>query len=320
MYTWNPPWSNVLLLPLGALSFAQATSAWLVINILLVGISSLCIWWLVGGPEAHSYLWLGLPIAFLFPQTITVLDTGQITTFMLVGVAGFLVAYRRERWVLAGVCLALNTVEPHLVYLWLPLVFLWTLERLRWQVWLGFGLMLTSWLTVLTCYLPSWPEAYSAILKAPPTDWATPTLGGLLALALGRSWSRFLGLALLPAIVPLWWRTRHCQPELVTAGLLPVCLATAVFGWSYDQILLLLPIQAIAGTLVRRELSLRDTWVTAVLLAVFVVFLFAQRIRFTNEVYYFWVPYAVLLVGMWTIWRRTRHSTLPADAGGARSV
>lgn len=307
MFTWNPPWLGVLLLPLGALSFPLAKTAWLLINLMLVAGCCLGIWWLFDGFESTSRMWMALPVAFLFAQTITTLDAGQITTFMLVGVTGFLVALKLERWVLAGAFLALTTVKPHLVFLWLPLAFLWTLRQRLWKVWLGFALILAFWLIVLTVFLPSWPMAFSAILEAPPTDWATPTLGGLLAIAWGESWTRFLGIVFLPAVVVLWWKTQHHDPEVVTAALLPVSLALAVFGWSYDQILLLLPIIAIVVCLVRRELSPRDTWITAAFLGIFAFTLFVQRVWFTNEMYYFWVPWAVLFIAAWAAWRRSRN-------------
>jgi hypothetical protein len=141
-------------------------------------------------------------------------------------------------------------------------------------------------------------------------DWATPTLGGLLASAWGKSWTRFLGLLLLPVVIVLWWKTQQHGLEIVSAGLLPVSLALAVFGWSYDQILLLLPIIAIVVCLVRHELSSWDTWVTAALLGIFTIALFAQRVQSTNEMDFFWVPWAVLLIGAWTMWRRSRYSAV----------
>jgi hypothetical protein len=303
MYSWNPPWSCVLLLPLGALPFPQATTTWLLVNLLLIAASSLGAWWLFDGQRSSSAQWIALPIAFLFAQTLTVLDTGQITTFMLVGVTGFLVAFKLHRDMLAGASLALVTIKPHLVFLWLPLVFLWTLDTRRWRVWLGFALALAISLIVLTVFLPSWPQAYSAILDSPPINWATPTLGGLMAIAWGENWARFLGLLFLPAVILLWWKTRHCSPELVTAGLLPISLALAAFGWSYDQILLLLPIMAIVVSLVRRQLPPREAWITAALLGIFAIALFVQRTRAANEFHYLWVPWAVLLIGAWTAWR-----------------
>jgi hypothetical protein len=317
MYTWNPPWLGVLLLPLGALPFQQAATIWLVTNTLLIGACSLSLWWLFDRPESSSRLWLALPIAFLFPQTITALDTGQTTAFMLLGVSGFLVAYRLERWGLAGALLALTTIKPHLVFLWLPLVLLWTLGQRRWKVWLGFGLMLGLWIAVLTWLLPSWPKDYSAILRAPPTNWATPTVGGLMAMAWGTSWGRYVGLLLLPVIVLVWWRMRHRRLEIITAALLPVSLALAIFGWSYDQILLLLLLIAVAVSLVRRELSARDTAITASLVGLIVAALLVQRLESVNEVYYAWAPWAVLLVGAWTAWRRFAGGALPRGAAEA---
>lgn len=314
MFAWNPPWLGVLLLPLAALPFPEATTIWMLINVSLIMISSLGIWWLFDGPYSTPRLWLALPTAFLFAQTLTTLATGQITTFMLVGVSGFLVALKLKRHTVAGMFLAFTTVKPHLVFLWLPLVFLWTLEHWYWRVWLGFGLILVSWLFILTAFLPAWPIAYTAILQDPPTNWATPTLGGLMSMAWGHSWLRFLGLSLVPAVVVLWWRTRHQRPELVTAGLLPLSLALAVFGWGYDQILLLLPIIAIVVSLVRRELSHRDNWITATALGICAVALIVQRVSFTNESLYFWVPWAVLLIGAWTAWRHRQNHSYSKDA------
>jgi hypothetical protein len=71
--------------------------------------------------------------------------------------------------------------------------------------------------------------------------------------------------------------------------------------------LLLLPIIAIAVYLLKHELSPRDTRIAVALLAIFAATLFVQRVWFTNEVYYFWVSWAILFIVLWTAWRRSRN-------------
>lgn len=321
MYTWNPPWLGAILVPLGALPFRAATTAWLLINLLVVGASGLALWRLFGGPSGGRWAALALAIVFFFPQTLVALDTGQVSTLVLAGVAGFLACFRAERWLPAGAFLALTTIKPHLVFLWLPLVMLWTVVGRRWGVWIGFGLALGVWLAILTVLLPTWPGAYSAVLQAPPTQWATPTAGGLAAVLGGPGWGRYLGLALVPAVVLLWWRMRCVRLAVVTAGLLPLSLATAVFGWSYDQILLLVPVVAMASALARGRLPRWAGWLVTGLLGAVGAGLVAQRLWFTAEVYYFWVPWAVMGVGGCFVWF-TRVKRRGAEAqrrgGGAR--
>jgi hypothetical protein len=59
---------------------------------------------------------------------------GQITPLMLAGVTGFLVALRHRRYMLAGACLLLFGLKPHLLYLVLAAILLWSIQKKKWSV------------------------------------------------------------------------------------------------------------------------------------------------------------------------------------------
>ena len=53
---------------------------------------------------------------------------------VLAGITGFLMALRKERYWLAGACLLLFGLKPHLLYLVLLAVLLWSVQQRKWPV------------------------------------------------------------------------------------------------------------------------------------------------------------------------------------------
>ena len=262
VYSWNPPWLHLILLPLGALSFRQAAALWFVVNPLLIGVSALLMWDVVSQRRGLAQIGLALLAAFLFSRSLHALLEGQINTLVLVGCASFLTLALARRDLLAGAALVLVTVKPHLAYLLLPTVLLIGLLQRRWRIIIGFSACLTFLVLLASWLFPHWGEAYLSLFDVPAsplgaTAYITPTVRGFLkALAnfdIG-AWPAVICLTSFLILIPL--RGRDLSLATVASLSLLFGLPTAPFGWSTDQILLLLPILQIAAWI--PKLTARD--------------------------------------------------------------
>ena len=127
-----PPWALPFVAPLGLMPFAVAHSVWLLLSIVIECVCALALWSYFGGQRKLRWVAL-LIVATLLPAG-TAEHMGQITPLILAGVTGFLLALRRERYALAGVCLLLFGLKPHLLYLVLLAIVLWSVEQRKWMV------------------------------------------------------------------------------------------------------------------------------------------------------------------------------------------
>jgi arabinofuranan 3-O-arabinosyltransferase len=124
-----PPSALLLLLPLGALGIVWAGRLFFLVDLVtILAATGLLLhlfglrWRGLAGAIAVFGLGLALPVTFT-------LDAGNVNGPVLLGLAGFLLAAARQRWILAGVCLGLTlALKPILV----PVLLVVVLYR-RWE-------------------------------------------------------------------------------------------------------------------------------------------------------------------------------------------
>lgn len=252
VFSWNPPWLHLLLLPLGALPFRQAAALWFLANPLLIGLSALLIWHTVSKRRGPPHTVLALLATFVFSRSLHAMVIGQTNSLVLLGCAGFLALQSRD--LLAGALFVLVTVKPHLAYLLLPTLLFNSLLRRRWRIIVGFSACLMLLVLLVSWLFPSWPGAYLSLLEisASPQNYPyiTPTIRGLLLAYTNFDigiWPAVVCLAIFLIVTSL----RGYSLDLPTIASLSflVGLPTAPFGWSTDQVLLLLPVlQIVAWT------------------------------------------------------------------------
>ncbi len=248
MYSWNPPWLHLILLPLGALSFRQAAALWFVVNPLLIGLSALLIWDVVGRRTSAAQVALVLLAAFLYSRSLHAMLEGQVSTLVLLGGAAFLGLALRRRDFLAGAVLVLVTVKPHLSYLLLPAVIAASVRWRRWGILASFGASLIVLVFVVTLLFPAWPEAYLSLFQVAasplePARYITPTFRGFLLAHINFDIGAGLVVVCLASfLILIALRGRDLSLPTVASLSWIVGLPTAPFGWSTDQIVLLLPI------------------------------------------------------------------------------
>ena len=310
VYSWNPPWLHVLLIPLGVLPFRPAAALWFMVNPLLIGASVLLVWDTVSPLGERRRAALPLLTAFLFSRSLHALLEGQISTLILLGCACFLSLTCRRRDFLAGAALVLVTVKPHVAYLLLPSVLLLVLLQRRWRVIVGFLASLLFLLSLASCLYPHWLDAYSRLFDVPAspllsTQYATPTVRGLVWTALGLDIGPWLSVICLAGFLILIWLRRRDLTLTVTASLsLIVGLPTSAFGWSTDQVLLLIPIvQALSWT---RNLASKGRWVAALSLLLTYAYALSAWLVSYRDIAFLAVP---PMVGL--LWGYVYRAALP---------
>lgn len=296
----NPPWLGIVLAPLGLLSFREAVFLWLLGNILVMALATYFLWQVFAVEANGRFLWAAMAAAFLFPQTLSAIFSGQVSPLVLLGISGTLFFIERKRGFWAGAMLVLTTVKPQLICLFLPAIFLWSVRQKRWEVMIGFSAALLALLFPLQLLFPNWLPFYLAsIMGSPPLDWFTPTIGGAISYYQGAtlSWAKLLWVAFLPVVlIPLYRREEIDWPAF-TSLLLLLTLPTTTFAWGIDQVILVVPLLQIVAWLVSSRLCSKAGAIIVSALFICYATLATQRfILRTNEVFYLWTPFLVAAI------------------------
>ena len=248
---WNPPWLLVLFYPLLMFPFRVAETLWFGLSLAVLLSSTLLIWRLFVPLTSPTRLLVPLLATVIFAPALFTLRMGQVSVLVLLGIAGFLHFERKGRDLWAGAFLVLLTFKPHVTYLLWIAVAWWVVSRGRWRVVWGLGGALLVLCGLLTPLRPMWALDYLSALRHPPLYWRTPVLGTVLRLFFGwnRAWLQYLP-SLLLSLLLLFTLHRRRRPFVWSEAASPLLLLsvpTAAYGWSFDQLALLVPyLQAVA--------------------------------------------------------------------------
>lgn len=300
MKTWNLPWVLVWLLPYTLVSFTAAARLWFFTNLGLLQVSVMAAWRVATAvaPVKNRWGWaVALATAVLFPSTLVALLYGQTNIAVLAGIVGFLYFYRRRQDGLAGVALALTTLKPHLIYLVYPLILVELWQARRWRPLIAATATVLLSIVVLFTLRPGFlPEYLGSNSDGQLFGWETPTLATWLSLTLGWTWLRLMGVGLAPLAALLWWRGHGRFPFTIAIQIaIMLSLITAPFGWSYDFVLLLLPLTQVWAWLLSGKQRGETAVVILILIALFGL-MYWQRIASPNELTFLWIPIAITAV------------------------
>ena len=310
MLTWNPPWLLVLLIPYTWVSFDHAVWWWLLTNITLVFLSAVVMWQISAANERSRRFAFGAPlIAFAYSPTLMALIAGQVNLIVLAGLAGFLWFHSKLQFGRAGMALALTLVKAHLVYITVPLVLLYAVRKRQWRLLVGFFGELVVLSAIVFLLRPTFLSEYSGALSGGGLlNYITPTAGGILALVFGWNGFKLMGLLLLPLGVWISWRAGSWQISTLVDITLLASIITAPFGWSYDFVILLVPIIHAIVCLVEGKLPRVESFLIGGIFLFADGLMFYQRLQSPSEEYFFWVPLLVAGLIIW-VWVRQNRMT-----------
>ncbi|MFO0802309.1 MAG: glycosyltransferase family 87 protein [Gemmataceae bacterium] len=235
---WNPPWALTLVLPIGWLPFKTAYAIWVLMNIGLLIASADLLWRGLGG--SRRFRGIALLLTLAFAPTLLLIFSGQLTAFVLLGLAGFLVLRPRHPF-LAGMAGAITAIKPHMLVLFaLWLLFDACRNRDGRKVLLGGVASLLLLSAIPTALDPGiWPHYAAVTTGASSTDhehvssWSPPLIGWWLRMAVPGQpfWVQWLPLAIGVAVF-VAWRCREALklPTLPAGARSPFrceCIGTA---------------------------------------------------------------------------------------------
>jgi hypothetical protein len=128
-----PFYTVFLLWPLIWLPYPWAEAVWLVVLEVCLFVGLLLALRIHGWRPPRWLLACTAVWAFLFYPDARALILGQLAVFVFAMVALALWALKERRDILAGLCLALSTVKPQIVFLLVPLLLWWAVRRRRWR-------------------------------------------------------------------------------------------------------------------------------------------------------------------------------------------
>ena len=257
----NPPWSLPFVAPFALMPFKVAHYLSLGISLALEILCSLAFWRYFGGDRRRQ--WIACAVLATFLPAAAAEHYGQITPLILAGVTGFFFALRNRRYVLAGACLLIFGLKPHLLYLVLFAILLWSIEHRKWSIPItGFVLATLASLGSIAFNRNVLGFFHGTLDAAVQTDCG---LGGFLRVLFGE---QHLWLQFLPSAAGMvwfaWYWSRHHRRwvwEERLPLLLLVSIGTSPYFWWHDLVVGLPAILALTIQVARKR-----QWLSATIL------------------------------------------------------
>lgn len=315
--TLSPPWVALMLIPLTVTSFERAAWVWLVMNVIMAVVSAFVLWRITATNRfGRKHVWVGIIATFAFSMTLTAIVAGQTTVIVLAMSVAFLL-FEEKRWdEWAGVACAGMLIKPQMISFALLLIALQVLHTRRWRVVLGFAaaavlvggtlfLIRVTWLT----------EYWNALTTFKTLEWESSNLGGWLLVLTRWVPVKFASLVVIPFVLWFWaqYRKQVRVRTLVDAGVL-LSVIFAPYGFSYDQIILVIPLFSVLLWIVEGRLSRIGSAFILTVLVIADVISYQVRVQGLSEVYFFWIPIVAALLYVYSAWRVGRGRLLMEPA------
>lgn len=301
-----PPWSIPFILPFGIFNYPLSRLFWLIFNISMIISSVRLIFLMYAGHKNHLYI--AYLVSIFFAPTLIILGMGHITTLHLLGIVGFLYFIRRPsntNYIFAGTCASLLLIKPQLQYLLLFALLIWTIDKRKWLIIVGGATSIITLTLISLIINPSVLTQYWYSLNNYPVGtWVTPTIGSVLRGLLG--WD-YEWLQILPMIFGIVWFIYHWRNNRKTWDwieemplLLLVCVVTSPYTWTYDMVVLLIPVLSLVPKIININRDIR-IWIIIAIYFISNVLTYYLH-RFLPDHWYFW--FAPLLLILYLVARK----------------
>jgi hypothetical protein len=243
---FNPPCALPFTLPLGLFSVRVAALLWTLMILACLMLSTRILRILHGRGKDRLHL-----LVYVFAPALACLSIGQIVPLAMLGLVLFL-WLQRDRPLLAGLCIPLLAVKPHLLLPFAAVVLLWTIKGKRYRFLVGvlasfagmFGIVLSFDHQIFAHYLPVLRSANTVSHELP--NWSS--LFQLIHPQAGY-------LQYVPAICAsiwavAWYLSKGDDWDWNNEGLLVMVVSVVVapYSWFQDEILM---VPAVLGAIYR---------------------------------------------------------------------
>jgi hypothetical protein len=272
----------VLLSPLGLFSYEQASLGW---KILLQSLVAIAIFILLRTWQrpAHQRLFVPLVLICLYYGPVLLAQrSGSMgaVTLLIISIA-IILMHKNENSFLSGILLACTMLKPPQGLLILMLIGLWLLTRRDWKalhgiivggivLWLIGASVDLNWVAK---FLHSGEAAFDRRLGLHSNVWSFSHL------ICGRNMACTYGMGAVTALTLLgltgfylWRKQTQVSAWEAMNWIIPVGFISTVYLWAYDQILYIIPIIWIVGTLVQKTKSYVHAFLFLLLLIVYAFF------------------------------------------------
>jgi hypothetical protein len=298
----------LLLAPLGYLPFLSAYIVWVALTQLMIIVSLVILLSLETNPRRKLFF---IPLVIgtiLFRPTILTLTQGQLSGLFLFALAWIAFLWQKGKWFWGGFLLGLLALRPNLGFILIVLVAIWLLLNKNWTALCG---TLISGIFVLTAgliYNPVWVIQYLHVgsNKLAETFGGSPTVWGLGALISHNHITATLIIGGLPGLAILFMFFRailhaHAtlRPLSVLALAVSVTLLITPYTWTYDQLLLVLPLSAVILAMDRRGAPFPLTASVFLGIDMLVVALLFLDVMMQVEIWNVLIPLVVFCLCLW---------------------
>jgi Glycosyltransferase family 87 len=305
----NPPWVVTLVMPFGLLSYPISRLAWLLLSIGSILFCTQILWNLYKGPPKQR--WISWIIILLFAPSILVLRVGQISTLLLLGITLFLyfIVLHENDWA-AGIAIALISLKPQVIFIFLLALLFWIIEYRRWKI-LASSIASVLLLTLVALvFNHQIIYQYIAMLNASYIpDLATPTIGSYLRffwLGTDKFWLQFLPTILGIVWFIYYWNRKHKAwnwlEELPI--LLLISILTASYSWTYDLVILIPAVLQAAIWLLSDWKRWSTFFLVLYFLCINILYLILHKVL--NDFWFFWMAPAILV---WYLLIKKTHTS-----------
>ena len=235
---WNTPYSLWLSILAGLLSPVKAAAFWILLITASIVASVRMLWNIHGRPPDRLHL-----LGYLFAPTFACTIFGQMSSFLLLGVVGFLYWYR-SRPFLAGLCIALLVLKPQVLLPFGLILLVWMVLNRTYGVFLGAILGMAMALAVPLWFRPTiWSDYFPVLHTAVADSLVIPTVSSLVRIGIGGRYVQWVQLSSnLGGIWAIGYFARHkTQWDWNRHGplLLLVSVFVAPYCWFFDEIVVL---------------------------------------------------------------------------------
>lgn len=269
---------SLLFIPLGLLPLKQAYVVWVAFTELMILAALVLLLYRQAGVHAGRVFLPLLVGTIFFRPTILTLFHGQISGWLLLLLAGTVFLWEKGKWGWGSLLLPLLMLKPNIGAPLLLILGIWLLFQKRYKSILVITSGLLALLVIGLLQNHHWVTEYWAIgnLKVAETFGGSPTLWGMGSLLCHNHSACTLALGgtavLLVLIIFLWLvllARADISPMMFIAMAVTVTLLVTPYTWTYDQLLLVLPI--VSATLAMDKIGVRFVWVSTLFLGLDII-------------------------------------------------
>lgn len=137
-----PLWTVIVLLPFVVWLPQTSMILWFICNLLMLAASLALFINMLDFKISPVWVGLVVSLSIFFLPILTSMWLGQLTFFSLLILALTAHYFLQKKWVELGVVLGLSFIKPQVMILLVGLILLWSLCQRRWNVLLGFGIVI----------------------------------------------------------------------------------------------------------------------------------------------------------------------------------